>query len=105
MKNANHTKASSNSRAHRNHSSTGTIKNDFMTLRRDVMSLVEDGAKGGIEHASQTLREMKSKASEQAGAIHKKLGEVAGERPVTTILIAAAAGIVGTKALVWLLKR
>ncbi len=85
------------------------LRQDLSSLKRDMASLLGggiDSAAGHTRHAvdsaKETIAELAEQGRERADEAHLKLGETAGARPITTILIAMAAGAVLAKALgVW----
>lgn len=81
------------------------LKEDFASLRRDFTALVSESATEKMDQASQALKGVVKQTSKQAGAVHKQLSKTAAERPVATILVAAAVGAIGVKALSWMLRR
>lgn len=77
------------------------LHNDIAALRRDFTALI-GGRMGAV---SERTREMVDHTRERADEAHQALSKRAGERPLTTILLAAAAGAVASRVAVWMLKR
>lgn len=84
----------------RTNSSTA-LKEDMATVVRDLRGLVNDG----LEAARTRTHEAVDTAKERAVAARERLGEIAGERPLTTIAVSAVAGVVAFKMLGWMMRR
>jgi ElaB/YqjD/DUF883 family membrane-anchored ribosome-binding protein len=98
-------KTSTNSRLAETDDPIESLKEDFAALRRDFAALVTESASERMSQATDAVKGVVKQTSKQASAVHKKLSKTAGERPVTTILVAAAVGAIGAKALWWMLRR
>lgn len=82
------------------------IKADLAALRDDVSNLASaDTARSILDDAKGRFQDITTEAKKRAGVYHKQLGEVAGEHPVKTVLISAAAGALAIKLLGWMLRR
>jgi hypothetical protein len=78
-----------------------SLRRDLGAIKRDVSSLVG----GGWGAASDRTKELLDQTRERAGEVHKKLGEAAAARPLTTIALAAAGGAIGAKIVGLMLRR
>lgn len=104
-------KTSHNSRS-RHIEPMDALRTDLAAIRQDISSLLtnrwtslSEDTKAALSSAGDTLRETAKHAGEQAGAAHRKLSQTAGNRPLTTIVVAAATGIVAARLLGWMLRR
>lgn len=88
------------------------LRGDVAAIRQDLAALaggglgtVTDAAKGALNKAGDTARHMAERAADIAEDTHQRLSDAAAERPVTTILISAAAGAALVTVLGWLWRR
>jgi hypothetical protein len=88
------------------------LRDDIAVIRKDISSLVNrrvgavgDAVLGTLHGAGESARHLAARSKQAAGAAHERLSEAAGSRPLTTIVVAAAAGIIGAKALGWMWRR
>jgi ElaB/YqjD/DUF883 family membrane-anchored ribosome-binding protein len=86
---------------HRSPDTVEVLKEDIATIRRDLAALL--GEK--VSRVSDRTRELMEETSERARVVHQRVGEFAGERPITTIAMAAVAGALGFKILGWMFRR
>ncbi len=101
-------KPSVNGRRGREEDPVEVLRSDLAALRRDLSDVTSSGvnkAKEIIHGATDSISGMAESAKETAGESHKKLGEFAGTRPLTTIALAMVAGAVGAKILSWRYNR
>lgn len=85
----------------RNESPISTLSSDIAAIRRDIASILGAGASHMSDKARETVsrlgdeaRHVAEQAREQYDAAHETLSEVTAKRPVTTIVVSMAAGIV-----------
>lgn len=82
-----------NKRGHGGAASVNTLRSDVATVVKDVTNLVG----GRFNDASNKAREIIDDTKERAAAVHERVGEFAGRRPLTTIAVSAVAGVVALK--------
>lgn len=89
-----------------------TLSSDIAAIRRDISHLIGNGADNVSARAKETVsrlteeaRHVADQAREQYDVAHEKLSETAASRPVTTILVSMAAGMVIGKLLGWAMRR
>ncbi len=94
---------SSNNGSHRGRTADpiDALHDDIAALRRDFGALI-NGRMGAV---SEKTRELVDQTRERADDAHKALAKRASERPISTILMAAAAGAVASRLAIWMLKR
>ena len=81
------------------------IKNDLTALVGSRAGFVRDAMKAHLNGVSTEAKHMAGRARNAAGAAHERLGEAARARPLTTIAVSAAAGIIGAKILGLMFSR
>ena len=96
----------------RGNDTLGPIKDDIAALKADLSSLVggrldalRDGAHMAAKGAGETGSELFDGGKRRAIAMHRRLGDAAGAHPIKTVVIAAAAGVIGVKVLGWIWRR
>jgi len=77
------------------------LRHDLSALRRDVGRMLGgslDSAavrtRDAVDAAKERVAELAEQGREKADEAHVKLAETAGSRPITTILVSVAAGMV-----------
>lgn len=88
------------------------LSSDIAAIRRDISNLVGAGtatvsakARETAEHLGEEAKRLAGQAKEQYDVAHEHLAETAAKRPVTTIVVSMAAGMVVGKMLSWALRR
>lgn len=88
------------------------LQSDISDLKRDLGALINgrmhavgDAVSQTVDAATENAKQLAAQSKKAANAMHRSLGKAAGTRPLTTIAIAAAGGIVGAKMLGWLWRR
>jgi ElaB/YqjD/DUF883 family membrane-anchored ribosome-binding protein len=88
------------------------LSSDIAAIRRDITNLVGAGtatvsakARETAEHLGDEAKRLAGQAKEQYDVAHEHLSETAAKRPVTTIVVSMAAGMVVGKLLSWALRR
>lgn len=83
-----------------------TLRDDIAVLRTDVAQIMKDMAasgyravKGKVAGAGEMAGEYASAAKEKAGEMHERLSEQAGQRPLTYLALAFAAGAIASRLL------
>ncbi|MCC6425460.1 MAG: hypothetical protein IT435_01435 [Phycisphaerales bacterium] len=78
-----------------------TLGGDIAAIKRDIGMLIGVGAgnvasraREAVSRMGESAGEFKDRAAEQYEAAHEKLSASAAKRPVTTILVSMAAGLV-----------
>jgi ElaB/YqjD/DUF883 family membrane-anchored ribosome-binding protein len=106
--------ASNNDRHHskRNSDPIATLSGDIAAIKRDIGQLIGAGAdnvatraKEAVSRMGETASNLADRAGEQYEVAHEKLSETTAKRPVTTILVSMAAGMVVGKLLSWAMHR
>lgn len=103
----------SNGRRSRTADPMELLRADLAALRKDFASLTSNGvhkvvdkvvdkASGSYDDVASSVKEFSDEAQDRAREAHKRLAEVASERPITTIAIAVAAGALGAKLMQWM---
>lgn len=105
-------RATRNSTLERTSDPMVALRNDVAAIKKDLTSLVGNrvGAVGdavvsSLNGASTEARHLMRRAKKTAGAAHDQLSGAAAARPLTTIAVSAAAGILGAKILGWMMRR
>ncbi len=105
-------RATRNSTVDRHGDPLVALRGDIAAIKKDLTSLVGSriGAVGEavverMNGTNESARKLVARARKSAGAAHDRLGDAAGARPLTTIAVAAVAGIVGAKVLGWMMRR
>ena len=88
------------------------LRDDIAAIKRDIAGIIESRASAMGDAVSQTLNGMRrggtrlaASTRRSARVAHERLGKTAGARPLTTIAVAAVAGIVSFKVLGWMWRR
>lgn len=88
------------------------LRDDMSAIKRDLAALVTGRVNAIGSHTRETLdrvgsnvKAMTDQAKNKAEKMHGKLGEATGARPLTTIAVAAVAGVVGAKLIGWMWRR
>lgn len=89
-----------------------TLARDVAALKRDIGQLLGDGAgnvKSRVREAVNRLGDeaqvVADKAVDQYELAHDSLAKTASAKPITTIMVAMAAGAVTAKLLGWAMRR
>lgn len=77
------------------------LADDIAAIKRDVGELISVGAASTSVRAKETAK----LARKQLAGAHTALGESAGRRPLTTIAVSMAAGLVAARLVGWALRR
>lgn len=84
------------------------LRDDIEAIRKDIGSLIKKGLKGhdglrkSIGDAGHRLSDLADEARDRAEHVHRRVTDTASERPLTTIAIAVAAGLIGGKLIAWM---
>jgi ElaB/YqjD/DUF883 family membrane-anchored ribosome-binding protein len=81
------------------------IRDDLAALVSGRLGAVSDRTRETIGRAGENVRDAASHAVKRAHAMHESLGETASNRPLTTIMLAAAAGVIFVKFAGWFARR
>jgi hypothetical protein len=86
--------------------SLDTLREDIAVLRTDVAQIMKDLAGSGyravkdrVAGAGELAGEYAGAARDKAGEMHEKLAEQAGQRPLTYLALAFAAGAIASRLL------
>lgn len=89
-----------------------TLSGDVAAIKRDISHLIGLGAGNVSAKARETAsrlgedaRHIAQQAREQYDSAHETLAETTGKRPVATILVSVAAGMIIGKVLGWAMSR
>lgn len=105
-------KHSMNSRRGREIDPVEMLRADLEALRRDFSAVTSNGIGRASDYTRETIGEVASSIADAAETAkvravetHRKLSEVASERPLTTIALAIAGGAIAIKVLGFFNKR
>ena len=89
-----------------------SLRDDIAAIKRDIAAIVESRASAVGDAVTQTFNGMRRSGSRLAASTrrtarhaHERLGRTAGARPLTTIAVAAVAGVISVKVLGWMWRR
>ena len=105
-------KHSMNSRRGRDQDPIEMLRADLEALRRDFSTVTSNGIGRATDYTRETIGEVAAtiadaaeSAKEHAVYTHRRLSEVASERPLTTIALAIAGGALAIKVFGFFNKR
>ncbi|HLO41470.1 MAG TPA: hypothetical protein VK176_10635 [Phycisphaerales bacterium] len=88
------------------------LTSDIAAIRRDISNLIGTGAgtvsakaRETAAHLGEEAKRLAGDAKERYDVAHEQLAEATARRPVTTIVVSMAAGMVVGKMLSWALRR
>lgn len=82
-------------------SDIAAIRDDLMALASGRLNSMSESARDRISQAGETAKEFAGQAKEQVGLAHQRLSDAAARRPLTTIILAVAAGAAFVKFAGW----